>query len=98
MTRAPLPPRDKKLTGLYAHRPEEMLTHAISLTLQAATVVAESKRGRALRSIVRDEALTRRASGLIMRAMLRQVLTPGAPDPRDLTRLTDELVALAREV
>lgn len=98
MTKAPLPP-DKKLTGFYVARPEETLRLGVSIALQAAGVLAaDPKRSHALHSIVYDEALTRRAAGLIIRSMLHQLQRATAPEPRDLTRLVDHLVALAREV
>lgn len=88
----------RRLTGVYAEHPEEMLQHAISLTLQLAAALVHLRAGAAaLRTITQDAAFTRRAAALVMRSMLRQVVTTGPITREQLEQLARDVQAVTRE-
>lgn len=95
---APVTGARGRLTGVYALHPEEMLSHAISLTLQLGAALAGTPAGRvALRIVCTDAELTRRAARVVMRCMLRQVVGADPVTAGDIDRLQREVVALSRE-
>lgn len=90
----------RRLVGVYMQHPEDMLAHAISLTLQLAAALVHVRPGRgadALGTICQDAALTRRAAAKVMRVMLRQVLSREPVTESELEALMAEIVALTQE-
>lgn len=87
-----------KLVGVYAQHPEEMLTHAISVTLSlAAAMIATKRNMRALITVCADAKLTARAASLVMAQILRQMVTPEEPSSKDFDQLVQDVAALAKE-
>jgi organic hydroperoxide reductase OsmC/OhrA len=88
----------QKLTGVYMQRPEEMLRHAISVTLSlAAAMIATRRNTQALITVCADVKLTERAARLVMSHMLRQMVWSEEPSSKDFDRLVQGVVSLAKE-
>lgn len=76
---------------------QRVLRHAIQKTLYVCAKLIESKRAPKLLTLVRDENLVERASGLILNNMLREMVPNEEPTPKQYRRLLDEIADLANE-
>lgn len=88
----------RRLVGVYVQHPEEMLTHAISVTFEIAAAMMVSRRtSQALLTVCADPKLAARAARLIMGHMLRQMVTTEDPSPEDFETLVQDVAKLAKE-
>lgn len=86
-----------KAAGAYTLNPEDMLQHAITMALAVACGLVSGGGTGALLTLSADAQLAERASSLIMRHMLREMVGGGPLDEGGFRRLVIELVAMTKE-
>lgn len=88
-----------RLVGVYAQHPEEMLTHAISVTLSTAAGIYKSSQKEALFKICCNSKMLERAARKIYTYMLRE-MAPGQksePTPQAFDQLVKDVTGIATE-
>jgi hypothetical protein len=74
-----------------------MLRHALHKAIMVSAGLVTSNRGNLFIGMTKDAQLADRAVGLILRSMLRELVSKDDPKPADFQRLLDEIAALAHE-
>jgi hypothetical protein len=88
-----------RLVGVYAQHPEEMLTHAISVTLSTAAGIFGSSHKHALFTVCCNPAMLERAAKKIYSYVLHE-MAPGQkrePSPEAFNQLVKDIAGIAKE-
>lgn len=86
------------MVGVYAQHPEEMLVHAISVTMSMTAAMYQSRQHRqALFSICCDERMIKRAALKVMNHILREMAAKHEPNREEFDTLVREVAQLSRE-
>lgn len=85
------------MVGVYAQHPEEMLLHAISITLSVAAAMYGGAGRKSLFTICCNEPLLRMAARKLYTHVLRQMAADYEPKREEFDRLVQEVIAIARE-
>jgi hypothetical protein len=88
-----------RLVGVYAQHPEEMLTHAISVTLSTAAGIYRSTHKEALFTVCCNPAMLERAARKIYSYVLHE-MAPGLksdPTPEAFDQLVKDVAGIAKE-
>lgn len=87
-----------RLVSVYAQHPEEMLTHAISVTLSTAAGIYRSTHKEALFTVCCNPAMLERAARKIYTYVLHE-MAPGKPDPTPeaFNQLVKDVAGIAKE-
>lgn len=88
----------KRMAGVYAQHPEEMLEHAISVTMSMTAAMYQSKQHKqALFSICCDERMIKRAARKVMGHVLREMTSKHEPKREEFDTLVRAVAQLSRE-
>ena len=87
----------QRMVGVYCQHPEEMLVHAISVTLSVAAAMYGGAGRKSLFSICCNEPMLRMAARKLYMHILREMAADYEPKPGDFDRLVQEVIAIAKE-
>lgn len=90
------PREDRQIAGVYTLAPEAMLMSTVRFTLSVAHNLLRSDLPDSLIRLGGDPRLTERAAGMIIRTMLRAMVSREEPTPVEFRRLVGDLIELAR--
>lgn len=86
-----------RLVSVYTQHPEEMLTHAISVTLSTAAGIYRSTHKEALFTVCCNPAMLERAARKIYSYVLHEMAPGKDPTPEAFDQLVKDVASIAKE-